>query len=74
MTDFENVVEEKLNVREETNVAILWDEIYKSYDKGGPDAVEELILAKLNGLKRGVTREVKDIKGIIPKKRKKGRR
>ena len=74
MTDFESLIRGKLNERKEDDVIILWNDLYKSYDKGGPDAVERLVHDRLNELKKGVNKEMKEIKGVIPKKRKKGRR
>ncbi len=74
MTDFENLIKGKLNEHKEGDVIILWDDLYKSYEKDGPPAVERLVLDKLNELKKGVNKEMKEIKGVIPKKRKKGRR
>lgn len=74
MVDFEDLVKNKLQEDGKGEVAALWNDIYKSYEEGGPDSVEELVLSMLNELKRGVNKEVKSMKTVIPKKRKKGRR
>ena len=75
MVDFESLIRSKLNEREENEVISLWNDMYDAYERGGPEALEELVLDKLNELKKGVNKKVKDIKEVIPTPRKrKGRR
>jgi len=73
MTDFENLVKDKLNERNEDAVIALWEDLYKAYERDGSSAVEKLVLDKLSELKKEVNKEMKEINGVIPKKRKKGR-
>ena len=75
MVDFESLIRSKLDERKENEVISLWNDIYGAYERSGPEALETLILDKLNELKKGVNKEVKDIKGVIPTpKKRKGRR
>lgn len=75
MVDFENLIRSKLNERKENEVISLWNDLYEAYERNGPEALERLVLDKLNELKKGVNKEVKDIKGVIPTpKKRKGRR
>lgn len=73
MVEFRDQVKAKLKERDTPEVEELWESIYNAYEKGGPNAVEEVILKQLNQLKKGATREIKDIKEIIPKKKKRRR-
>ena len=75
MVDFESLIRSKLNERKENGVISLWNDLYDTYERNGPEALERLVLDKLNELKKGVNKEVKDIKGVIPTpKKRKGRR
>ena len=75
MVDFEGLIRSKLNERKENEVISLWNDLYDAYERNGPEALERLVLDKLNELKKGVNKEVKDIKGVIPTpKKRKGRR
>lgn len=75
MVDFEDLIRSKLNERKENEVISLWNDLYDAYERNGPEALERLVLDKLNELKKGVNKEVKDIKGVIPTpKKRKGRR
>lgn len=73
MPEFRDLVKSKLKEYGRQEAVELWDRIYNSYEKGGPSEVEELILKQLNEQKRGASREIKDIKNIIPKKKKRRR-
>ena len=75
MVDFESLIRSRLNERNEDEVISLWNELYDAYERNGPEALERVVLDKLNELKKGVNKEVKDIKGVIPTpKKRKGRR
>lgn len=75
MVDFEGLIRSKLNERKENEIISLWNDLYDAYERNGPEALERLVLDKLNELKKGVNKEVKDIKGVIPTtKKRKGRR
>lgn len=75
MVDFEGLIRSKLNERKENEVISLWNDLYDAYERNGPEALERLVLDKLNELKKGVNKEVKDIKGVLPTpKKRKGRR
>ena len=73
MPEFTDIVKGKLKESGRQEVEELWEEIYNSYEEGGPSAVEEVILKQLGQLKRGASKEIKDIKEIIPKKKKRRR-
>ncbi len=73
MVEFIDQVKAKLKERGRQEVEELWDIIYNSYEEGGPNAVENVILRRLDQLKKGATKEIKDIKEIIPKKKKRRR-
>lgn len=73
MIEFTDLVKGKLKECGRQDAEELWEKIYNSYEKGGPSAVEELILKQLTQLKKGASREMKDIKEIIPKKKKRRR-
>ena len=72
--EFETSVKNKIGELGEPDLIDLWSEIYNCYEEGGPGALEDLILDKLNELRKGVSKEVKGIKEVIPKRRKKARR
>ena len=75
MVDFEGLIRSKLNERKENEVISLWNDLYDAYERNGPEALESVVLDKLNELKKGVNKEVKDIKGVLPTpKKRKGRR
>ena len=75
MVDFESLIRSRLNERKEDEVISLWNDLYDAYERNGPEALERVVLDKLNELKKGVNKEVKDIKGVIPPPKKgKGRR
>jgi hypothetical protein len=75
MVDFESLIRSRLNERKEDEVISLWNDLYDAYERNGPEALESVVLDKLNELKKGVNKEVKDIKGVIPTpKKRKGRR
>jgi hypothetical protein len=75
MVDFESLIRSRLNERKEDEVISLWNDLYDAYERNGPEALEGVVLDKLNELKKGVNKEVKDIKGVIPTpKKRKGRR
>ncbi|MCL4325656.1 MAG: hypothetical protein M1481_02335 [Candidatus Thermoplasmatota archaeon] len=75
MVDFESLIRSRLNERKEDEVISLWNDLYDAYERNGPEALERVVLDKLNELKKGVNKEVKDIKGVIPTpKKRKGRR
>ncbi len=75
MVDFESLIRSRLNERKEDEVISLWNDLYDAYERNGPEALERVVLDKLNELKKGVNKEVKDIKGVIPTpKKRKGRK
>ena len=75
MVDFESLIRSRLNERKEDEVISLWNDLYDAYERNGPEALERVVLDKLNELKKGVNKEVKDLKGVIPTpKKRKGRR
>jgi uncharacterized protein (UPF0297 family) len=73
MVELADAVRNRLREIEKKEVEDLWTEIYNSYEDGGPNAVKEVILKQLTLLKKGASREIRDIKGIIPKKEKRRR-
>lgn len=73
MPDFKDLVKSKLKEEDREEAAELWEKIYNSYEEEGPRGVEELIFEQLNQLKKGASKELKGLKDIIPKKKKKRR-
>lgn len=70
MADFEELVEDRLKNLKRDEMVQLWRAIYNAYDSGGPDAVEFLLLNRLDELKRSINKQSKEIKEVIPQKRK----
>ena len=70
MPEFSDLVKSDLKESGRKEVEELWDKIYNSYEEGGPNTVEEVILKQLSQLKKGASREIKDIREISPKKKK----
>lgn len=73
MPEFVDLVKSKLKENGKSEAIELWEKIYNSYEVDGPSGVEGLLLKQLNQLKKGASREIKDIKDIIPKKKKRRR-
>jgi uncharacterized protein (UPF0297 family) len=69
MAEFIDIVKDKLKEKGKQEVEELWEAVYNAYEEGGPNAVEETILKQLGQLKKGASREIKNIKEIIPKKK-----
>lgn len=69
MVELKEQVKAKLKDRGKQDVEELWETIYDAYEDGGPNAVEDVVLRHLNQLKKGASREIKEIKEIIPKKK-----
>ena len=49
----------------------LWKSITKWYEEGGPDVVEEGIINKMKEIKGVATKQLKETKKVMPKKKKK---
>jgi hypothetical protein len=73
MPEFTDLVRSKLRDKGKQETVELWEKIYNSYEEDGPSGVEGLILEQLNRLKKGASREIKDIKEMIPKEKKRRR-
>jgi len=63
----------KKNLREsgaDSETLELWDRITEWFDKGGPDAVEQGIRKEIKGIKSVASRQLRETKEAIPKKKK----
>lgn len=49
----------------------LWKSITQWYEEGGPDVVEEGIMDKMKEIKGVATKQLKETKEVMPKKKKK---
>lgn len=72
MLEFTDQVKDRLREIGRQEIEELWEKIYISYEDGGPEAVEATILKELNQLKKGASKEIRGIKEIIPKKKRRG--
>lgn len=70
MLDITDQVRDKLIEMGRKDVEELWEKIRVSYEEGGPEAVQKTIITELGQLKKGASKEIRDIKEIIPKKKK----
>ena len=72
MAGLVEIVEKSLrDSRADTETLELWKFITQWYKDGGPDAVEEGIEKKLKGIRSIASKQLKETKEAIPKRKKK---
>ncbi len=74
MPDLKNLVEAKLGSGDGKDSLELWRVIWASYERGGPDAVENELQKRLKAVKSAALKEMRETKKIVPKKKSRRRR
>ncbi|MDG7038322.1 MAG: hypothetical protein JRN37_04065 [Nitrososphaerota archaeon] len=75
MVDIYTLVENKL--KEEQNdepTLLLWEEIWKNYNNGGPDSMEDMLEKYIKEFKGEAMKEIRESKGSLSKIKSKRRK